>query len=184
MCAAQHTRNRCARNMVAQMQAISTPAVQDREALTSDMYALANYVLRAANLSTFNAIAELDLSFTQIKALCALEADGEERSVKAMAQALGISLPAMSRAVDGLYERGLVGREEDPADRRMKRVRLTDAGARVPRALNEARLSALKEMLGSLSDEEADALGDALGLILERREDIAAYRPAERGQPA
>jgi DNA-binding MarR family transcriptional regulator len=148
------------------------------------MYALANYVLRAANLGTFNAIAGLDLSFTQIKALCALEADGEERSVKAMAQSLGISLPAMSRAVDGLFERGLVGREEDPADRRMKRVRLTDAGARVPRALNEARLSALKDLLDSLSDEEAEALGDALGLILARREDIAAYRPAERGTRA
>jgi DNA-binding MarR family transcriptional regulator len=170
--------------MVAPMQAISAPTAQDREALTSDMYALANYLLRAANLGTFNAIAELDLSFTQIKALCALEADGEERSVKAMAQSLGISLPAMSRAVDGLYERGLVGRDEDPADRRMKRVRLTGAGARVPRALNEARLSALKELLSSLSDEEADALGDALGLILARREDIAAYRPAERGRPA
>jgi DNA-binding MarR family transcriptional regulator len=166
------------------MQAISAPAAQDREALTSDMYALANYLLRAANLGTFNAIAELDLSFTQIKALCALEADGEERSVKAMAQSLGISLPAMSRAVDGLFERGLVGREEDPADRRMKRVRLTPAGARVPRALNEARLSALKDLLRSLSDEEADALGDALGLILQRREDIAAYRPAERGRQA
>jgi DNA-binding MarR family transcriptional regulator len=148
------------------------------------MYALANYVLRAANLGTFNAIAGLDLSFTQIKALCALETDGEERSVKAMAQSLGISLPAMSRAVDGMFERGLVGREEDPADRRMKRVRLTDAGARVPRALNEARLSALKDLLNSLSDEEAEALGDALGLILARREDIAAYRPAERGTRA
>jgi DNA-binding MarR family transcriptional regulator len=148
------------------------------------MYALANYMLRTANLGTFNAIAELDLSFTQIKALCALEPDGEERSVKAQAQSLGISLAAMSRAVDGLYERGLVDRKEDPADRRMKRVRLTDAGARVPQALNEARLSALKELLGSLNDEEADALGDALGLILERREDIAAYRPAERGRPA
>ena len=170
--------------MVALMQAISTPSAPSREALTSDMYALANYLLRAANLGTFNAIAELDLSFTQIKALCALETDGEERSVKAMAQSLGISLAAMSRAVDGLYERGLVGREEDPADRRMKRVRLTDAGARVPRALNEARLSALQELLGSLSDEEADALGGALGLILSRREDIAAYRPTERGRTA
>ena len=148
------------------------------------MYALANYVLRTANLGTFNAIAELDLSFTQIKALCAREADGEERSGKARAQSLGVSLPAMSRAVDSLFERGLVERDEDPADRRMKRVRLTVAGTLVPRALNEARLSALKDLLSSLSDEEAQALGDALGLILARREDIAAYRPTERGPRA
>ena len=103
------------------------------------MYALASYLMRTANVRTFNAIAELDLSFTQIKALCALETDGEERSVKALAESLGVSLPAMSRAVDGLFERGFVGREEDPGDRRMKRVRLTDAGRTVPRALNEPR---------------------------------------------
>ena len=143
------------------------------------MYALASYLMRTANVRTFNAIAELDLSFTQIKALCALETDGEERSVKALAESLGVSLPAMSRAVDGLFERGFVGLEEDPGDRRMKRVRLTDAGRTVPRALNEARLSALQELISSLGDEEAQALENALGLILERRAEIAAHRPTE-----
>jgi DNA-binding MarR family transcriptional regulator len=143
------------------------------------MYALASYLMRTANVGTFNAIAELDLSFTQIKALCALDTDGQERSVKALAELLGVSLPAMSRAVDGLFERGFVGREEDPGDRRMKRVRLTDAGRTVPRALNEARLSALQELISSLGDDEALALESALGLILERRAEIAAYRPTE-----
>jgi len=49
-----------------------------------------------------------------------------------------------------------------------------------PSALNEARLSALEEMIGSLHDDEALALGGALQLILERHADIASYRPAER----
>ena len=148
------------------------------------MAALAKYLLRTANMGTFNAIAELDLSFTQIKALCALDTAGEERSVKALAESLGVSLAAMSRAVDGLFERGLVGREEDQADRRMKRVCLTDAGGAVPRALNDARLSALQELMSSLGDEEALALEHALGLILERHAEIAAYRPTEKaGRP-
>jgi DNA-binding MarR family transcriptional regulator len=145
------------------------------------MYALASYLMRTANVGTFNAIAELDLSFTQLKALCALEAEGEERSVKALADTLGVSLPAMSRAVDGLFERGLVGRREDPADRRMKRVSLTDAGRAAPQALNAARLSALQELIGSLADDEAGALEHALALILERRDEIAAYRPTRKG---
>jgi DNA-binding MarR family transcriptional regulator len=149
--------------------------------LTRDMYALASYLMRTANVGTFNTIAELDLSFTQLKALCALEMDGEERSLKALAESLGLSLPAMSRAVDGLFERGLVDRREDPADRRMKRVRITEAGRTAPLALNEARLSALQELMGSLADDEARALGDALELILERREDIAAYRAKAKG---
>jgi len=170
--------------MVAFMQASpSVPAAAERSSLAGDLYALAAYMMRSANVGTFNAIADLDLSFTQIKALCALEMDGQERSVKALADSLGVSLPAMSRAVDGLFERGLVGREEDKADRRMKRVRLTESGSRVPLALNEARLSALQELIGSLTAQEADALAEALALILERREEIAAYRPtATKGQ--
>jgi DNA-binding MarR family transcriptional regulator len=162
------------------MQANAVDAPTDRESLSRDMAALANFLMRTANMGTFNTIAELDLSFTQIKALCALEADGEERSVKALAESLSVSLPAMSRAVDGLFERGFVRREEDSSDRRMKRVWLTDAGHSVPRALNEARLSALQELMSSLVDEEADALAHALGLILQRRDDIAAYRPINK----
>jgi DNA-binding MarR family transcriptional regulator len=163
------------------MQAVSTRTDSDRESLSRDMAALAGYLMRTANMGTFNTIAELDLSFTQIKTLCALENAGEERSVKALAEALGVSLAAMSRAVDGLFERRLVGRREDPGDRRMKRVRLTDAGAAVPRALNDARLSALQELMSSLGDEEALALERALALILERHEEIAAYRSTAKG---
>jgi len=155
----------------------SKTSTTDRDALAGDLFALASYLMRRANVGTFNAIAELDLSFTQIKALCALETDPATRSVKALAEDLGVSLAAMSRAVDGLFERGLVGREEDPSDRRMKRVQLTEDGHRVPRMLNDSRLSALSELIGSFGEEEAAALQGALALILERREDIAAYRP-------
>ncbi len=163
------------------MQSISPTATASRDALTRDMYALASYLLRSANVGTFKKIGEFDLSFTQLKALCVLESDydGQGRSVKALAEALGVSLPAMSRAVDGLFERGFVRREEDTVDRRMKRVRLTDAGRAAPLALNEARLSALHELMDSLDDEQAEALARALELILGRREEIAAYRPAD-----
>lgn len=145
------------------------------------MAALAGYLMRTANVGTFNAIAELDLSFTQIKALCALETGGEELCVKALAESLGVSLAAMSRAVEGLFERGMVGREEDSIDRRMKRVRLTDSGRAVPRALNDARLSALQEFVSSLDHDEALALERALALIVGQRAEIAAYRPTGKG---
>ncbi len=163
------------------MQATISPPAADRVALTRDMYALASYLMRTANVRIFNTIAELDVSFTQIKALCALDADGEERSVKALAESLGLSLPAISRAVDGLFERGLVERDEDPLDRRMKRVRLTDRGRAVPATLNAARLSALQELVGSLGEEEASALEGALALTLDRHQEIAAYRPKQKG---
>ncbi len=150
-------------------------------ALTRDMYALASYLMRSSNVGAFNTIAELELSFTQIKALCAMDIDGEDRSVKALADSMKVSLPAMSRAIDGLVERGFVDRQEDRLDRRMKRLRLTDSGRAITSSLNEARLAAMQEFLTSLSDEEARALTQALGLILEGRGEILALRPARVG---
>jgi DNA-binding MarR family transcriptional regulator len=149
-----------------------------RRALVGDLFALASYLMRTSNVGAFNAIAELDLSFTQIKALCTMDIDESQPSVKGLAEAMKVSLPAMSRAVDGLYERGFVDRYEDPADRRMKRIRLTDAGRRVTATLNEARLIGLQGFLTSLSDEEAWVLAHALELILAERPELAALRPS------
>jgi DNA-binding MarR family transcriptional regulator len=143
------------------------------------MYALASYLMRSSHVGTFNRVAELDLSFTQIKALCTMDLDESEPSVKGLAESMKVSLPAMSRAVDGLYERGFVDRYEDASDRRVKRIQLTDAGRVVTSTLNEARLIGMQAFLTSLSEEEAQALGRALQLILADRPEIAALRPAE-----
>jgi DNA-binding MarR family transcriptional regulator len=160
------------------MQATSAPAQVSRQSLIGDMFALASFLMRASNVGAFNAIAELDLSFTQIKALCTIDIDESEPSVKGLAEAMKVSLPAMSRAVDGLYERGFVDRYEDPTDRRMKRIRLTDAGRAVTSTLNEARLIGMQEFLTSLSDDQALALGRALELIVADRPELAALRPS------
>jgi len=154
------------------------------DVLTRDMYALVSHLMRVSNFETFGMIAELDLSFTQIKALCALDRESEERSVKALAESMGVSLPAMSRAIDGLYERGFVDRQEDRFDRRMKRVMLTPAGRAMTNTLAEGRLVGIQGFLGSLSEEEAATLARALEAILARRPDIAELRPtrAVRGK--
>jgi len=84
----------------------------------------------------------------------------------------------MSRAVDGLYERGFVDRQEDRIDRRMKRVQLTPAGRAMTNTLAEGRLVGIQSFLSSLSEEEEGALALALEAILQRRPDIAELRPA------
>ena len=155
-----------------------------RDALIRDMFALASYLMRRSNVRTFNTIAERDLSFTQIKALCAMDESSTERCVKDLAESMGVSLAAMSRAIDGLYERGFVDRNEDPVDRRMKRVRLTEAGRSMTSSLAEGRLAGIQEFLASLSDQEASALARALELILDGRPEIAALRPAQMAPAA
>jgi DNA-binding MarR family transcriptional regulator len=173
--------------MLARMQATAVSsgprasATKDgsRGALTRDMFALASFLMRRSNLRTFHTIAELDLSFTQIKALCAMDDSEDEWSVGTLAESMQVSLAAMSRAVDGLYERGFVDRRERPGDRRMKSVRLTDRGQAITSSLTEGRLAGIQEFLASLSDEEADALSGALALIVEQRPEIATLRPQQ-----
>jgi DNA-binding MarR family transcriptional regulator len=159
----------------------STGAAQSqaRAELTRDMFALASYLMRHSNLRTFHTIAELDLSFTQIKALCAMDESEDEWSVKGLAESMQVSLAAMSRAVDGLYERGFVDRREHAGDRRMKSVRLTDKGRAMTASLTAGRLAGIQEFLSTLSDEEAGALSGALELILEQRPEIAQLRPQQ-----
>jgi DNA-binding MarR family transcriptional regulator len=149
------------------VQAIDTPKQVSPAALARELGALLVHLLKASGRDVYAAIGDVDLSLTQIKVLHLLEADGSEHSLKELAELFAISLPAMSRSVDGLHQRGLVERREDEHDRRMKRVRATAAGRAVPRKLNAARLSALEQSLSKLDAAERAQLSQALAPVLD-----------------
>ena len=119
---------------------------------------------------------ELELTFTQFKALMLLAHEPEELSVKDVSERLGISFPAASRAVEPLVKRGIVERAEDPADRRVKRVRTTKQGDRLVERLIATRIKSFEQLLDGFSVTERRKLGDALDEILARPE-VARYCP-------
>ena len=112
-------------------------------------------------------VAELDSSFSQVKMMFLLE-DGGEHSVKEIATYLGLSLPAASRAVDGLIQRGWVTRRESAADRRSRLIALTDDGRAVVDRVLRARLKTLERFADELTPEERATLTAALLPIVER----------------
>jgi DNA-binding MarR family transcriptional regulator len=116
-------------------------------------------------------IDELGLSFSQLKALQFLStAPAPELSLKQLGDQLGLSLPAVSRAVDGLVQRGLVTRTEDVEDRRMKRVRPTaEADALIARLI-DVRFAELGKFVETLSPRERKKLGEALEVLYLRDE--------------
>jgi DNA-binding MarR family transcriptional regulator len=130
------------------------------------MEALAAHVNHSSSPSLFRTLAELDLSFTQVKALFTLERG--ERSVGEIGAALGLSLPATSRSVDGLAQRGFVDRRESSEDRRSKLVALTPQGREVLEACVAGRRAAMEQFIASLSESERSALHSALLPIVER----------------
>jgi DNA-binding MarR family transcriptional regulator len=143
----------------------------------TDLYALIVFLHKHCNSDLFEAVGALELTLTQIKLLNHLEDADRELTLKEAAESVLVSLPAASRMVDDLVRRGFVLRNEDVHDRRMKRVRLTDAGRAVSLRLNAARLNGLEEFTKTLTDSERDNLARALTQLLGR-EEIAACRPS------
>src|SRR5947208_4163888 len=100
--------------------------------------------MKSSGRDVFQAMAEADLTLTTYKALHALDEreQGDDVCVKHVAEDLLLSLPAASRIVDGLHQRGYVERREDEQDRRMKRVRISPAGRGAIARINATRLAA------------------------------------------
>ncbi len=128
---------------------------------------LAYHVNRTASPDMFRVLGEVGLSFTQMKALFLLS-ELEESSVKDLADRLSMSLPAISRSVDGLVGRGFVAWRECEHDRRSKLIALLPQGREVLDRLAAAREAALVEFAGELPEDERTALHKALLPIAER----------------
>ena len=141
------------------------------------------FFMHASDSDFLRQVDELDLSLTQLKLLSHLyelpeptEGKPKVLSVKEIAEELGISLPAASRAIDPLVRRRLVARREDELDRRIKRVRLTARGEDAVRRLLATRIGAAEAMLATFTESERQKLAEAFGEILARPE-INRYCP-------
>ena len=82
-----------------------------------------------------------------------------------VAEHLGITLPAMSRLVDRLVERGLVSREAHRGDRRCVTLTLTAEGESVLEAVRGKARGEVAKVLASLAPEQRDVLREALSLL-------------------
>jgi len=135
--------------------------------LVESLGVLSCIINKEASAELLQTVADLDLSFTQVKSLLVLrESDG--LAVKDLGARLNLSLPAASRAVDQLVQRGLVGRTESATDRRSRLVALLPAGRELLDDFTRARTSALERWAASLPADQQAALLDALLPIVER----------------
>ena len=141
--------------------------VVSTQALSELMAPLWAHLNRRSSAQLFKMVAELDSSFSQVKMMFLLE-DGSEHSVKEIATHLGLSLPAASRAVDGLIQREWVTRREADTDRRSRLIALSEKGREVVDKVIRARLDTLEAFAADLTPEERDGLYTALLPIVER----------------
>jgi DNA-binding MarR family transcriptional regulator len=156
--------------------AAETPLSSEDRELAAGLYALVAHLNKHCNSDLFEAVGALELSLTQIKLLHHLEDSTHELTLKEGAEMVHVSLPAASRMVDDLVNRGYVERHEDADDRRMKRVSLTSEGGSVIARLNAARLIGLERFVQGLGNDQRRVLAQALAKLLARP-DVAVSRP-------
>ena len=116
---------------------------------------------------------ESDLSVPQFRVLVHLNRY-EGASLSDIAEHMGLTLPSMSKMVDGLVARHLVMRRIHPQDRRRVTLALTDSGRVAMHSAYEATKSRLAERLTVLTASERQRIGQAMQLL------ASIFAPAER----
>lgn len=121
-------------------------------------------------------IEETGLSLTQCKALLELGGRGHREThswqVSDLAELFGVSVPSMSRAVDGLVKAKLATRVEDPDDRRVRRVEITAKGKDLVDKLVTVRRAGIEAFAATLTAAQRRKLDAAVETLMDR-EDIA-----------
>jgi DNA-binding MarR family transcriptional regulator len=153
------------------VQASSVDNIADAAGLDTvarDLGLVVRHLLWSTNREFFTTLQEAGISFSQLKCLGLLTEADPQLSLGGLSEETGLSLPAISRAVDGLVQRGEVKRTEDPDDRRAKLLTVTARGRNTYERLASVRAAGVKRFTEELGPQERDALGAALHPIVER----------------
>lgn len=127
------------------------------------------------------------LTMTQCKALLELGGLGggaEAWQVSDLAEVFGVSVPSMSRAVDGLVKKRLATRVEDPADRRARQVKITAKGKELVETLATIRQTGLQAFAATLSPAQRRKLDAAVDSLMDRDDIAKTYEHLKGVGPA
>ena len=105
-----------------------------------------------------------NISIPQFRTLRFIQRNPDS-SLTGLADFLGLTLPSVSKLVDGLVKQELINRQESTSDRRRLTLALTERGEAI---VNSARASAqadLEKTLACLSEDELKTIQSALELL-------------------
>ena len=105
-----------------------------------------------------------NLSVPQFRALGFI-ARNQRASLSDVAEHIGLTLPSMSKLMDGLVERKLVVRASHPADRRRITLELTGSGRTLWQSARRATQASLAERLSALDESECAAVVRAMRIL-------------------
>ena len=142
-------------------------ADQSIEAASSALVAFLDRLLDLGRPETMESLAATDITFSQLRVLCALGSHEGPMPVNAIAEQVQLSLAAAGRTVDKLVGCGLADSREDSADRRIKRVSLTHGGMRYLETHLALQHETVRRFVAGLPAELRDNLCSALRPIVD-----------------
>jgi DNA-binding MarR family transcriptional regulator len=81
---------------------------------------------------------------------------------------LGVTNSAASQMLERMVQLRLISRSEDPTDRRVKHIVLTDKGRQIIEESSLAFQTWMEDLAGTMTSEEQEQVRDALTILIEK----------------
>lgn len=136
------------------------------EQLADELMAFFGHIMHGDQAELFAVVAELDLTMAQMRGMFVISSSQQPLALTELAPHIGLSVAAAGRAIDGLVRKGFVARSEDPDDRRVKRLSVTDEGLIAIQRVAEARREGFRRFAETLDERRRSVLAEAFATAL------------------
>lgn len=162
--------------------------MENSDLFTATLHEWMTVFMRRSMHNFMQHVRENGYSMSQINALFHVRREGG-CGVTDLGEHLGITSAAASQMLERLVQQGLILRSEDPFDRRMKQLFLTDDGHKLIQESIHARQGWLNELTSTLSSSEQEQVIAALKILIEKAKSLddqpaAEIHPAAETHPA
>ena len=147
------------------MRSSKTKKVATTSASTRATVAFGRAMIRDGLQQISGTMSEVDLTLTQLGTLILLQQRGA-MTVSTIAVSRDLSLSATSHMLNRLVERDMIVRDENPEDRRERRISLGAAGAALLARFDAARERALARLLYAVPSTVQHELEETLGRVM------------------
>ena len=141
--------------------------MESSELFTATLHEWMTVFMRRSMHNFISYSKEKGLSMSQIGALLRIFRGGKS-CVSDIGDNLGVTSAAASQMLERLVQQGLILREEDPDDRRVRQIALTDRGRQILQESLAARQGWLENLAHTLSDSEREQITAALNILIEK----------------
>jgi len=136
----------------------------ERERLLDEIGALEIRLLAGGLPEETSSLLDYDLTVQQLRAFAFIFATGQT-PINKLADALGIRPNVATGIVQRLVDRSLIERQEDPEDRRVRILTVTEQGLALIDELGDIALAKGRVLLERLTDQQLRQLRDILAAM-------------------